>query len=60
MQYSRCKCGKVERWCSGYPIKDTDGCTDCGTTLATHPYEHRELVPTVEHTKAMLMKTWRA
>ena len=45
MQYSRCKCGKAERWCSGYPIHPCEGCEDCGTTLSFGPENHKPLQP---------------
>jgi len=43
MQYSKCKCGKAERWCSGYPIHPCEGCEDCGTTLSFGPNGHKPL-----------------
>lgn len=45
MQYSRCKCGTAERWCSGYPIHDCEGCEICGTTLAFGASTHKPLQP---------------
>jgi len=45
MQYAKCKCGKRERWDSGYPIYPCQGCEDCQTTLARGPSGHLPLVP---------------
>lgn len=45
MQFRRCKCGEARRWDSGYPPKDCQGCTKCGTTLAQHPDDHQPLQP---------------
>ena len=45
MQYSKCKCGAAERWCSGEPIRDCEGCSKCNTTLSFDPSGHRVLKP---------------
>lgn len=45
MQYRRCKCGKAWRWDSGEVVHDCQGCSECNTTFAQYPSEHRELQP---------------
>ena len=45
MQVWRCKCGKRQRFESGMPPKDCQGCEECGTTLAQHPDGHKPLQP---------------
>jgi hypothetical protein len=44
MRYYRCKCGKREAWGSDSP-RSCRGCSECGTTLVTHPDLHREPAP---------------
>jgi len=44
MIYYRCKCGKQEAWGS-MPPNQCDGCSECGTTLDTHPELHRTPTP---------------
>jgi len=44
MQYMRCKCGKCEAWTSmGVPA--CAGCSECNTTLETHPEHHTTPIP---------------
>lgn len=45
MQYSRCKCGKCERWDSGEAVHPCEGCEACGTTFAQGPDGHLPLEP---------------
>lgn len=45
MIYFKCKCGKMEFFGSGMMPNDCDGCTECGTTLATSPEGHKEIAP---------------
>ena len=54
MKYAKCKCGECERWDSGYPIFECQGCTKCGTTLAHGPSGHKPLKP---HTWKEIVKT---
>ena len=44
MQYYRCKCGKREAW-SSMGVRDCQGCSECGTTLAQHPDYHKDTAP---------------
>lgn len=44
MQYLRCKCGNVTAW-SSMGTYDCEGCSECQTTLAAHPNNHRPLQP---------------
>lgn len=44
MRYYRCKCGKSESWSTdGAPA--CMGCSECCTTLAQHPSDHKDPVP---------------
>lgn len=45
MIYWRCRCGKSEYWESGMPPQACQGCSECGTTLATHPDRHQDVIP---------------
>lgn len=47
MQYKRCKCGKSERWDSGYSVKPCEGCDECQTTYAQRAEDHQPLQPHV-------------
>lgn len=41
----RCQCGKETYFHSGMPPRDCQGCTECGTTYASHPNHHKPLAP---------------
>lgn len=41
MNYWRCQCGKQQKWESGMPPFDCEGCDECGTTLARGAGGHR-------------------
>jgi hypothetical protein len=45
MKYLRCKCGKCQSWSSIGAEPPCTGCTDCGTTLETHPLYHSSTEP---------------
>ena len=45
MMYSRCKCGKSTSVHSGYPDPPCHVCPECGSTLASHPDQHKEPQP---------------
>lgn len=45
MQYKQCKCGKAQRWDSGYGVQPCEGCEECQTTFAGHPEGHQPLQP---------------
>ena len=44
MRYIRCKCGERIGWTSD-GTAPCDGCSECNTTLETHPSLHRTPVP---------------
>lgn len=45
MQYRRCKCGKAERWDSGWAVRECEGCGECQTTYAQRAEDHKPLQP---------------
>ena len=45
MIYHRCACGKSEYFESGMPPQPCQGCSECGTTYATNPLDHRPREP---------------
>lgn len=45
MKYYRCKCGKMESWCSGMTPSPCKECDECHTTVAGGPDGHKRAVP---------------
>lgn len=45
MQYYRCKCGQRQMQTSMGSPKDCQGCSECNTTYAQYPDDHKPLEP---------------
>lgn len=45
MKFHQCKCGARQYYESGMPPQPCQGCSKCGTTLATRPDGHKTPEP---------------